>query len=37
MEGRAGTKVVLDGIAYLYFAGTSYFQLHSHPRCDQGS
>ena len=26
-----GTKVVLNGKSYLYFAGTSYFQLHSHP------
>ncbi len=31
MESRAGTKVVLNGKSYLYFAGTSYFQLHSHP------
>jgi 7-keto-8-aminopelargonate synthetase-like enzyme len=31
MESRAGTKVVLNGKTYLYFAGTSYFQLHSHP------
>ncbi|MDF1575910.1 MAG: pyridoxal phosphate-dependent aminotransferase family protein [Bacteroidales bacterium] len=31
MESRTGTTVVLDGKSYLYFAGTSYFQLHSHP------
>jgi len=31
MESRTGTKVVLNGKTYLYFAGTSYFQLHSHP------
>ena len=31
MESRDGTKVVLSGKSYLYFAGTSYFQLHSHP------
>jgi len=31
MESRTGTKVVLSGKSYLYFAGTSYFQLHSHP------
>jgi 8-amino-7-oxononanoate synthase len=31
MEGRAGTEVTLNGNKYLYFAGTSYFQLHTHP------
>lgn len=31
MEGRPGTTVTLDGKKYLYFAGTSYFQLHTHP------
>jgi 8-amino-7-oxononanoate synthase len=31
MESRTGTTVVLDGKSYLYFAGCSYFQLHSHP------
>jgi 8-amino-7-oxononanoate synthase len=31
MESRTGTSVVLNGKQYLYFAGTSYFQLHSHP------
>ncbi len=31
MESRTGTKVVLNGKSYLYFGGTSYFQLHSHP------
>lgn len=30
MEGRPGTTVILDGKKYLYFAGTSYFQLHTH-------
>ncbi len=30
MEGRPGTTVILDGMKYLYFAGTSYFQLHTH-------
>jgi 7-keto-8-aminopelargonate synthetase-like enzyme len=32
MEGRPGTEVILDGKKYLYFAGTSYFQLHTHPK-----
>jgi 7-keto-8-aminopelargonate synthetase-like enzyme len=31
MEGPAGTTVLLDGKRYLYFAGTSYFNLHQHP------
>jgi len=31
MEGRAGTTVILNGAKYLYFAGTSYYQLHTHP------
>jgi len=31
MESKTGTSVVLNGKSYLYFAGTSYFQLHSHP------
>ncbi len=31
MEGRTGTTVQLNGKNYLYFAGTSYFQLHTHP------
>ncbi|MCK5066564.1 MAG: pyridoxal phosphate-dependent aminotransferase family protein [Bacteroidales bacterium] len=31
MEGRTGTEVILNGLKYLYFAGTSYFQLHTHP------
>ena len=31
MESRTGTRVVLNGKSYLYFGGTSYFQLHSHP------
>ena len=31
MESRPGTRVVLNGKSYLYFGGTSYFQLHSHP------
>lgn len=32
MESRPGTEVILDGKKYLYFAGTSYFQLHTHPK-----
>jgi len=31
LESRTGTKVILNGKSYLYFAGTSYFQLHAHP------
>jgi 7-keto-8-aminopelargonate synthetase-like enzyme len=31
MESRTGTEVILNGKKYLYFAGTSYFQLHAHP------
>lgn len=31
MQSKAGTEVVLNGKRYLYFAGTSYFQLHAHP------
>ncbi|MGW8317363.1 MAG: aminotransferase class I/II-fold pyridoxal phosphate-dependent enzyme [Bacteroidales bacterium] len=31
MEGPPGTEVVLNGKKVLYFAGTDYFQLHSHP------
>ncbi len=31
LESKTGTRVVLDGNEYLYFAGTSYFQLHTHP------
>lgn len=31
MNSRTGTSVVLNGKTYLYFAGTSYFQLHSNP------
>lgn len=32
MGGPASCEVVLDSELYLYFAGTSYFQLHSDPR-----
>ncbi len=32
MEGKTGTEVILDGKKYLYFAGTSYFQLHTHQK-----
>lgn len=31
MEGPPGTEVILNGKKVLYFAGTDYFQLHSHP------
>lgn len=31
MESKTGTEVILNGKSYMYFAGTSYFQLHSHP------
>ena len=31
MEGPSGTTVTLNGKKYLYFAGTSYFNLHRHP------
>lgn len=37
MEGKTGTSVTLDGKEYLYFAGTSYFQLHSHPEVIQAA
>ncbi|MEN8228552.1 MAG: pyridoxal phosphate-dependent aminotransferase family protein [Bacteroidota bacterium] len=30
LEHMTGTEVTLSGKQYLYFAGTSYFQLHSH-------
>ncbi|MEN8202454.1 MAG: pyridoxal phosphate-dependent aminotransferase family protein [Bacteroidota bacterium] len=30
LENMTGTEVTLSGKQYLYFAGTSYFQLHSH-------
>lgn len=32
MEGPASCEVILEGELYLYFAGCSYFQLHSDPR-----
>ena len=31
MESPPGAHTVIDGRRYLYFAGTSYFALHSHP------
>ena len=31
LESKTGTRVLLNGKSYLYFAGTSYFQLHAHP------
>lgn len=37
MEGPAGTSVLLDGKMYLYFAGTSYFNLHGHPALIQSA
>jgi len=37
MEGRPGTTVILNGLKYLYFAGTSYFQLHTHPKVVQAA
>ena len=37
MEGKTGTSVTLNGKDYLYFAGTSYFQLHSHPEVIQAA
>jgi 7-keto-8-aminopelargonate synthetase-like enzyme len=37
MQGRPGTTVILDGLKYLYFAGTSYFQLHTHPKVVQAA
>jgi 8-amino-7-oxononanoate synthase len=37
MEGRTGTTVILDGEKYLYFAGTSYFQLHTHSEVVQAA
>jgi len=37
MEGKTGTTVTLDEKDYLYFAGTSYFQLHSHPEVIQAA
>jgi 8-amino-7-oxononanoate synthase len=37
MESRPGTTVLLDGKRYLYFAGTSYFQLHTHPEVIQAA
>jgi 8-amino-7-oxononanoate synthase len=37
LEGKTGTTVTLDGKEYLYFAGTSYFQLHSHAEVIQAA
>ncbi len=31
MNSMIGTEVTLNNKPYLYFAGTSYFQLHAHP------
>ena len=31
MEGAPGTETIINGKKYLYFAGTGYFQLGSHP------
>lgn len=31
MEGAPGTETIINGKKYLYFAGTGYFQLSSHP------
>jgi len=30
-EGATGTETIINGKQYLYFAGTGYFQLNSHP------
>lgn len=37
MNSMPGPEVTLDGKRYLYFAGTSYFQLHSHPELIEAS
>jgi len=37
MEGPAGPEVIIDGKKYHYFAGTGYFQLHSHKELIQAS
>lgn len=31
MESAPGTEAIIDGEKYLYFAGTGYYQLQSHP------
>ncbi len=31
LESKPGVRVVINGKNMLYFAGTSYFQFHSHP------
>lgn len=31
MESAPGPETVIDGVKYLYFAGTGYFGLHGHP------
>jgi 8-amino-7-oxononanoate synthase len=31
MESPPGPETVIDGVKYLYFAGTSYLGLHGHP------
>ena len=37
MNSMPGPVVTLDEKQYLYFAGTSYFQLHSHPELIEAS
>ena len=31
MNSAAGTKTIINGMEYLYFAGTGYYQLNAHP------
>ena len=31
MDSAVGTETIIDGKKFLYFAGTGYFQLNSHP------
>ncbi|MBI1842006.1 MAG: pyridoxal phosphate-dependent aminotransferase family protein [Verrucomicrobia bacterium] len=31
MESAPGPEIVVDGVRYLYFGGTSYLGLHAHP------
>ncbi|MEN8153117.1 MAG: pyridoxal phosphate-dependent aminotransferase family protein [Acidobacteriota bacterium] len=31
MESAPGTETIINGKTYLYFGGTGYYQLHSHP------
>ncbi len=37
MDSPPGPEVILDGKQVLYFAGTSYFSLHSHPEMLQAA